>query len=229
MPTKRRSTSIGLGATLCTIDRPAEPAEPFPELLNDLRYIGSYDWSPDATESNPSIIVPGEQGNLSTCIYYHQTSLVIKCTAGFPNVWSEPELPLQIAPDQGLHVVDNNVYILKDQPFLPLLTAVHEQQILPREDWKEVDFITDRNGLRKLLRWIGKASGGDFRLDTQLIGGKTVVMNRWDPAGTEYSHGDMYTLGFGKAVTKPLPPSTERSGWHHRVVNYVRRLVGSSL
>lgn len=135
-------------------------------------------------------------------------------------MWSEPTLPCQIPPDEGRQIKDNNIYILRDQPLLPLLAAVDEQQIFPREDWKTIDFITDRNGLRKLLRWIGGAGGKGFRLDTQLVGEKTVVFNRWEVVETELMRGNMYTLNFEKAVTKPMSPSIERSAWHHRIVTY---------
>lgn len=100
--------------------------------------------------------------------------------------------------------------------------AVNEQQIFPRQDWKTVDFLTDRNGLRKLLRWVTQASGrNDFRIDTQLVGKKTVVLNRWEPKTTGFVNGSSYGFNFEKFTTKPMPPATERSAWHHRIVTYV--------
>ncbi|KXN92851.1 hypothetical protein AN958_06956 [Leucoagaricus sp. SymC.cos] len=195
-----RSKTEGLSAALLTVElppEPPEPPEPITEPLEDCRYIGSYNWSPDSTRTNPSIIVPGS-----------------------PNVWSDPDLPFQLQPDEGRQVRDSNNYMLPGQPFLPLLAAVSTQQIFLREDWKTIDFITDRIGLRHLLRWIGGAGGKGFRIDTQLVGTKTVVFNRWEPVDTELMHGNMYSLNFQRAVTKPMPPSTERSSWHHRVVTY---------
>lgn len=107
---------------------------------------------------------------------------------------------------------------------LALLAAVDEQRIFDREDWKTVDFLTDRNGLRKLLRWISQSSGkSDFRIDTQLVGKKTVVLNRWEPVAVEYQSGNSYGFNFQKAVTEPALPGTQRSAWHHRIVTYVIR------
>jgi hypothetical protein len=140
---------------------------------------------------------------------------------GSPNVWFDPALPLSVDPDRGIHLRDNNNHILQGQPLLPLLAAVDEQGIFPREDWKTVDFVTDRNGLRKLLRWVVKATGRDFRIDTQLVGIKTVILNRWERSTTEYMDGNSFGFNFEKATTTPMPPSTKRSAWHHRIVTYV--------
>lgn len=111
--------------------------------------------------------------------------------------------------------------MLPGRPLLPLVAAVNEQQIFSPEDWKTVDFVTDRNGLRKLLRWINTASGRDFRIDTQLVGEKTVVLNRWEPNTTAYMNGSSYGFNFEKAATIPMPPATRRSDGHHRIVTYV--------
>jgi hypothetical protein len=140
---------------------------------------------------------------------------------GSPNVWVDPTLPLQVSPDKAIHIRDNNNHILTGQPLLPLLAAVDQQQIFSSEDWKTVDFVTDRNGLRKLLRWVMKASGRDFRINTQLVGSKTVVLNRWETSTTERMRGNSFGFNFEKATTRPMPPATDRSAWHHRVVTYV--------
>ena len=110
---------------------------------------------------------------------------------------------------------------------MPLVAAVNEQKIFATEDWKTVDFITDRNNLRKLLQWIGGASGKGFRIDTQLVGEKTVVLNRWEPVDAERMHGNMFGVNFQKAVTEPMMPATERSAWHHRIITYVGRYFSS--
>ncbi|KAJ3573984.1 hypothetical protein NP233_g2066 [Leucocoprinus birnbaumii] len=193
-----RSKTDGLSAPVHTIELPAETAEAIQEeLLADCRYIGSYDWSPNATKGNPSIVIPGS-----------------------PNVWSEPTLPFEVPADKGRQITDINNHILDGQPFLPLLASISTQRIFPRQDYKTIDFITDRNSLRKLLRWIGGASGKGFRIDTQLIGEKTVVFNRWEVVDTEFMRGNTYSLNFEKAVTRSMTPSTGLSAWHHRVVTY---------
>lgn len=217
-----RSKSDGLGMSLHTIELPTEPMESVTGVIKDCRYIGSYDWSPDATKNNPSIVIPGMITSFSSSphLIYHRSIP----NTGSPNIWTEPRLPIQIPPDQGRQIRDNNNYILKGQPFLPLLVAINEQQIFPHKEWKSVDLITDRSGLRKLLRWIGGVGGRDFRIDTQLVGDRTIIFNRWEAVDTELMHGNTFSSNFAKTVTKPMPPSTERSSWHHRVVTYVGRL-----
>ena len=113
---------------------------------------------------------------------------------------------------------------------LPLIRAVQdiESQSNAREkekfDWSSVDFVTDRNGLRKLLRWILAGPGDpprDFRIDIQLAGSKTVLMNRWEQftkeePGTRRSYG----FNFEEAMTVPSP-GCERGTSYHRIITYV--------
>ena len=46
-------------------------------------------------------------------------------------------------------------------------------------DWSTVDFVTDRNGLRKLLRWAKGTKCDDFRIDTQIAGERTILLNHY--------------------------------------------------
>ncbi|KAJ3573986.1 hypothetical protein NP233_g2065 [Leucocoprinus birnbaumii] len=197
MPRPRKTLASGLGDPLYAIEVPGASQDHATDLLQDCRYIGSYDWAPSAKKGNPVIVVPGS-----------------------PNVWQDLTLPFTLQPDVGIHFRDRNNAILQGQPFLPLLAAVNEEQLFPREEWKTVDFVTDRNGLRKLLRWVVKASGRDFRIDTQLVGDKTVVLNRREPSVTEKMPGHTFGFHFEEATTRPMPPSNRRSGHHHRIVTY---------
>lgn len=95
-------------------------------------------------------------------------------------------------------------------------------------DWSSVDFVTDRNGLRKLLRWINAPHGDpprDFRIDMQLAGSKTVLLNRWEQI-TKEQPGSRRSYGFNfeEAMTVPAP-GCERGTGHHRIVTYVRPLT----
>ena len=91
-------------------------------------------------------------------------------------------------------------------------------------DWPSIDFITDRNGLRKLLRWIGGSSDTkEFRIDAQLAGKNTVLLNRWEKRFKEdLGNRNFSTFGFNfeKASTKPAS-GCERSTAYHRIVKYV--------
>lgn len=112
---------------------------------------------------------------------------------------------------------------------LPLIAAVdktYENQGSPAAfDWADqFDFVTDRNGLRKLLRWIDGAGSGspfkEFRIDMQLAG-RTVLLNRWEKRTRENLSGFTYGFNFEKASTDPAPGCEESSG-HHRIIRYVR-------
>jgi len=90
-------------------------------------------------------------------------------------------------------------------------------------DWSSVDFVTDRNGLRKLLRWINAVPEDpprDFRIEAQLAGTKTILLSRWEQItkeqpGTRRSYG----FNFEENMTTP-EPGCERGTGHHRIVTY---------
>lgn len=95
-------------------------------------------------------------------------------------------------------------------------------------DWSSVDIVTDRNGLRKLLRWINAVSGDpprDFRIDVELAGSKTVLLNRWEQLTKEQPGARRsYGFNFEEAMTVPAP-GCERGTGHHRIVTYVGLLT----
>jgi hypothetical protein len=109
---------------------------------------------------------------------------------------------------------------------LPLFTAadaIHGKNA--PVDWPNVDVITDRNGLRKLLRWLSPSPGRevrDFRIDVNLVGTKTILMTRWEGRTREPPTGRSFGFGFEAAVTRAAPGCTI-SG-HHRAITYVRAL-----
>ena len=108
---------------------------------------------------------------------------------------------------------------------LPLFAAadeIHGHKTAP-VDWPKVDVITDRNGLRKLLRWLNPSPGRevrDFRIDVQLVGTKTLVLGRREARSREPAGGRSYGFGFEEATTRAAP-GCPRSG-HHRAIAYVR-------
>jgi hypothetical protein len=85
-----------------------------------------------------------------------------------------------------------------------------------------VDAITDRNGLRKLLRWLNPSPGRavrDFRIDVQLLGAKTLVLSRWESPTREIHTGRSFGHAFETAMTC-VAPDCPSSG-HQRVITYV--------
>lgn len=103
---------------------------------------------------------------------------------------------------------------------LPLIEAVNKVKKTPFE-WTSVDIVTDRNNLRKLTRWAGGGEVRDFRIDLQLAGKKTVLMNRWEKRNREMFNGRTYGFSFEKASTNYAPECKDSAG-HHRIVTYVR-------
>lgn len=103
---------------------------------------------------------------------------------------------------------------------LPLIEAVNRVKKM-EFDWKSVDIVTDRNNLRKLTRWVGGGdSVRDFRIDLQLAGDKTVLMNRWERRTRELFSGRTYGFSFEKASTSHTTDCKDGVG-HHRIITYV--------
>ncbi|KAG6902422.1 hypothetical protein C0995_000348 [Termitomyces sp. Mi166 len=161
--------------------------------ITNLQYAGSYNWVDKPT---PTIIVPGS-----------------------PPQWTNRAPPYQVHADDGVSFKDQNGYRCPNSILLPLITAVNRANAQNEEefDWASIDFVTDRNNLRKLLRWIN-GTASDFRIDVQLAG-KTVLFNRWENRYQEQMSGRTYGFNFEKASTRAAP-GCESSTGHHRIVRY---------
>ncbi|KAF5334176.1 hypothetical protein D9758_014825 [Tetrapyrgos nigripes] len=191
-----RDFSEGLKTTLVkTLSVPqVTDQEDKPVTIKDVDYIGSYNWVKGS--GGPTIIVPGS-----------------------PPIWRNRPTPYQVAVDSGLVFVDQNGHWMGSHTLLPLVAAVDayaEEQGNPPFEWKSVDIVTDRNGLRKLLRWIGDTKK-EFRIDLQLAG-RTVLLNRWEKKTQERAHTN-YGHNFEKESTQPAKGCEESTG-HHRIVCY---------
>lgn len=104
---------------------------------------------------------------------------------------------------------------------LPLFVAVKEQT--PSFDWSKVDIVTDRNGLRKLMRWI-KGDDKKFRIDLELAGDNTLLMRRWEEKYQEQMSGYTYGFAFEKKMTEEAE-GCEHSSGHHRIITYVSQIL----
>lgn len=146
--------------------------------------------------------------------------------SGSPPHWQNRPLPYTIPPDQGVQYCDQNGYKMPKAVLLPLIVAVNKRFEMIKEpafNWSDIDIVTDRNNLRKLMRW---ATGGaeDFRIDLQLAGHKTVLMNRFSQKYKTMFSGRTYGFSFEKSSTLPAPGCKNSSG-HHRIITYVSRTV----
>jgi len=145
---------------------------------------------------------------------------------GSPPHWQNRQMPYTIPPDRGIQFCDQNGYKMPKAVLLPLIVAVNKRFEMIKEpafDWSNVDIVTDRNNLRKLTRWaIGTA--GDFRIDLQLAGEKTVLMNRFSERYKTIFSGRTYGFSFEKSSTLAAPGCKNSTG-HHRIITYVSRTV----
>ncbi|KAH9480395.1 hypothetical protein JR316_0006993 [Psilocybe cubensis] len=160
--------------------------------VTDCSFIGSYSW---LKGDSPAILVPGS-----------------------PPLWQNRPVPYTIPPDTGVQYVDQNGFRMPKQILLPLIEAVNKVKKM-EFDWSSVDFVTDRNNLRKITRWVGRGDVRDFRIDLQLAGNKTVLMNRWEKRTREVFSGRTYGFSFEKASTSHTPECKDSVG-HHRIIAY---------
>ncbi|KAK1230846.1 hypothetical protein PQX77_006064 [Marasmius sp. AFHP31] len=184
------------------LDRPIQTLTPpttvtgFTADVTNVQYIGSYNWL-DREGSQRTILVPGS-----------------------PPEWLDRRTPYVVKEDTSECFVDQNGFRIPASPLLPLIASVdfHHANEARSFDWSSVDIITDRNGLRKLLRWVRGEVDRDFRIDLQLAGKKTILFTRWEKHTKEHP---MFTGTFGhnfeEASTKPTK-GCEGSTGHHRVV-----------
>ncbi|KAI6106598.1 hypothetical protein EV401DRAFT_2077827 [Pisolithus croceorrhizus] len=159
--------------------------------LRNVKPIASYSWIDGTT---PCVVVPG-----------------------YPRVWTN--IPVKTVPaDSGVHHVDRNTSFMGHRsPLIPIFAAVDSLHIDFK--YRDLDLITDRNSLRKLLRCIDRQHDKTFRIDVDLLG-KTCLLTRCEETLTDTikefrGYGHEYVL----AATKPRRGSEEEIS-HHRIISY---------
>ncbi|KAH9831408.1 uncharacterized protein C8Q71DRAFT_715353 [Rhodofomes roseus] len=195
---QERTLTEGLSATpIETVTKPTSASEAV-IAVKQLEYIGSFNWT---SASKPTIIVPG-------------------C----PPLWRDRALPYKVPRDSGVRFVDQTGYHM---PAYPLYSLVRAVDIMSEDkgdsfDWSTVDIVTDRNGLRKLLRWLNDdGTAKDFRIDTQLAGRRTVLLNRWEKKTREMPNPQYSTYGFSfERESTYRAPDCEQASGYHRIVKY---------
>ncbi|QRW00422.1 hypothetical protein RhiJN_28440 [Ceratobasidium sp. AG-Ba] len=207
---------------LCSIAPPSVSYGRDGDLVRPTNVItlGSYNWVDSQT---PTIIVPGS-----------------------PSIWRDPVLPLQLAPDSGPTFIDQNAHRASKSALEPAFRAISVAQGKPNGELslaqEELDIVTDRNNLRKLLRFVcangpnrvpNRGRNNSFRVDAQLApNNKTLVFTRFDENTIDRSTGFKgYGHSFEEAVTTvsaPIitvnanstrPSSLVRTGYH-RIIRY---------
>ncbi|KAG1841793.1 hypothetical protein DFJ58DRAFT_807532 [Suillus subalutaceus] len=119
---------------------------------------------------------------------------------GSPRVWFTG--PKRVPADSGTRFIDQNAFYMR--------------KIF---DYKQFDFITDRNNLRKLLRWAsGSSDENDFRIDID-VAGSTCLFTRLEAQNTDTVQGFMgYGHEYEKAATR-VTRGCERATGHHRMIS----------
>jgi hypothetical protein len=203
-----------------TMSQPTRPTAPEESPIKNVKYVASYNW---IDKEKPTIAVPGATYISLLHISPFLTSKSV--CSGSPSIWTGRAVPFTLRPDDDTVFVDQNGARLSEYPMLPLFIAadeIHGQKAAP-VDWPMVDVITDRNGLRKLLRWLNPSPGRevrDFRIDVELMGSKTLVLGRWEGRRREPPSGRSYGFRFEDATTRAAPGCP--SSGHHRTITYVR-------
>lgn len=166
-------------------------AKVFSDKLEKVRAVSSYSWTDNP---QPTILVPSS-----------------------PGIVQDVRLPLTLKKDTGVEFINMNSALLPSAPFAPLFEAVNHLE--PDYRWPELDILTDRNGFRKLLRWMTGKADRDFRIDMELVGDKTVILNRWEEHNKETRYD---SSGYGRnfEVAYSTSPGKKRALGHHRIIEY---------
>ena len=113
--------------------------------------------------------------------------------------------------------MNENAFHLPNMPLLPLIAAVDASG--SQVDWPALDFVTDRGNLRRLLQWVsGGFNSKPERIDLQLVGDHTVLMNRWDPKAICYTQSVNFGRGFESTTTAP---AKEGYSSYYQILKYV--------
>lgn len=126
----------------------------------------------------------------------------------------------QVPRDAGVQYIHHDASKMGDHsPMLPLFAAIDAMH--DNFAYKELDLVTDRNGLRKLLRHIDNVRAGEnFRIDVDLVG-KTCLFTRQEEENTALvgQHAG-YGHEYLKATTR-VPVGCEKMQDHRRIITYV--------
>ncbi|KAL1857544.1 hypothetical protein Daus18300_010302 [Diaporthe australafricana] len=154
-----------------------------------IHQLASYNWLEKAV---PTILVPGS-----------------------PPLWSPPSVLRKLAPDSGVVYIDQNAARNPRFPLEPLFRALYVDN--PDFQVRDIDLVTDRNNIRKLLRFVQGSSSDAFQIRVELAGNRTALFTRVEAKTTDLIQGFRgYGRNFEKAYTK-----TERgTSAHHRIVSY---------
>lgn len=171
-------------------------ASPRP-TISDFDVVASYNW---LDEANPTILVPG-----------------------LPPVWKAPLSNPVVTEDTKAKYIDQNADRNPSSPLEPLLVAVKTTS--KDFDYNNIDIISDRSPIRKLLGFVAPEHGdpkntgvASFSILIEVVG-DTAIFNRCQSA-TRQTEGIIgYRSAFDKHYLK-ISASVGNSTSHHRIIRY---------
>ncbi|KAI1303870.1 geranylgeranyl pyrophosphate synthetase [Xylaria venustula] len=163
--------------------------------IGDVKHLASYSW---IEASTPTIAVPG-----------------------IPPRWSPPAVARRLQKDSGLIYIAQNAARHPESPLEPLFRSLYI--VNPDYDVGEVDLISDRNNIRKLLSFIDPSSSRNgletFTIEAEAID-NTVILSRIETKTSETIAPHEFK-GFGHEYEKAYTRCQLRnSTGYHRIVSY---------
>ncbi|KAM4062164.1 geranylgeranyl pyrophosphate synthetase [Hirsutella rhossiliensis] len=138
---------------------------------------------------------------------------------GIAPTWRNIPLPVTLPRDRGTFFIDQNSARVPRHPLEPLFRAAASTN--PDFRFNDVDVVSDRSSLRKLLNFCADRSDGLFRLKLTLVH-NSLLIERWERSSRERTTGALvsgYGHNFERAFTD-YPPRVGDSTGHHRVLLY---------
>ncbi|KAK4235396.1 hypothetical protein C8A03DRAFT_46466 [Achaetomium macrosporum] len=134
---------------------------------------------------------------------------------GAPPRWSPPSYAQQLTPDSGMVYIDQNAARNPRSPLEPCFLALYTEH----SDFNigDFDLVTDRNNIRKLLRFVQGSSDDAFQIRVEIAGEKTALFTRVEEKTKETIQG---FRGYGHNFEKAYTRSDSGSTGHHRIVSY---------
>ncbi|CAG5187432.1 uncharacterized protein ALTATR162_LOCUS11717 [Alternaria atra] len=175
-------------ATICRSDL-SDRLDPAHATTTEFEYLASYSWLESEV---PTILVPG-----------------------WAPLWSPPAGPLKLEPDSGRVYIDQNAARSPDAPLEPLFGALSAQK--PNFKMGSVDVITDRNNIRKLLRFLGGTSSESFQIRVEIVEGKRALFTRMENETTTVVRGFQ---GYGRNFEKACTKSATRTSGYYRITSF---------
>ena len=172
-------------------------AVPVSASITNVKPLSSYNWI-EAPHATPTMSVPGS-----------------------PALWAPPNLAPQLKKDSGLIYIAQNAARHPESPLEPLFRSLYISQ--PRFDIRPINFVSDRNNIRKLLSLINSETARNvleaFTIIIEMS--KDTALFCRDEAETTEFIGPQDFKGFGHEFEKAYTiDQIKGSTGHHRITSY---------